>query len=53
MPTLETSKHLYQPPLYSLNNGDWTTSYEELINRSKMQTIDIPTIISIIESTLK
>jgi len=46
MPTLETSKHLYQPPLYNLNNGDWTTSYEELINRSDKLTIDIPAIMA-------
>lgn len=43
---LETSKHLYQPPIYRLNEGNWTTSYEEVINKSKKLTIDVPAVMA-------
>lgn len=43
---LETSKHLYQPPVYQLDTIGWTTSYAEVINKSKNLTIDITAIIA-------
>lgn len=45
---LETSKHLYQSPLYHSENGDWSTSYEEVISQSKKLTIDNTSITSML-----
>lgn len=48
MTHIETSRHLYQPPVYKRITGDWSESYSETINGNKNLTIDNISIASIL-----
>ncbi|EFK09714.1 asparagine synthase [delta proteobacterium NaphS2] len=48
MEELETSLHLYQPPLYSGQDGNWYSSFEKAASTCSALTVDSAAVLSIL-----